>query len=388
VKTDVRQGSRKEAAHDGVSHVRRRLAGILDTMSDAICAYDREWRFVYLNPQAELSLRRPAAELLGRVVWEVFPDAHDSLVQREYLRAQAEQTPRVFEDAYPEAGLWFEQHLFPSPEGLTVWARDVTQRKLDEAQRAAQLVRSEQRFRALIENSSDAIITVTADGTTLYASPPSERVDGRPAEQRVGRNALDFVHPDDAERLRADFARVATDPDTRASVQYRFSHADGRWIWIEAVAQNLLHDPAIGGIVVNFRDVTQRRAAADAYVNAKHALERSERHYRALIDNGSDLISILDASGVTRYASPSHERILGWRPEELVGTSAFDMLHPDDLAAVGEIFQHGVASGTSGHTAVFRSRHKDGSWRLIEAIGSLPAPDASARSSTPGSCSR
>jgi len=372
VKTGQRQGSR-EGSHEGLSHVRRRLAGILDTVSDGICAYDLDWQIVYVNPQAERFLQRSAAELLGRNVWDVFPDSHGSTTWTEYHRAQAEQVPISFEEHAAEFGRWFEHHLFPSPDGLTVWARDVTERKAEEARRAQLVMQNEKRFRALIENSSDAVLTVTADGTTLYASPSCARIDGRHPEERIGQNALEPVHAEDAPRLLTDFQRLLTAPRTRVSGQYRFRHAEGFWIWIEAVAQNLLDDPAIGGIVINFRDVTQRREAADAYVAAKRALERSERHYRALIDDGSDLISIVDAQSVYLYASPSHERILGWPPQALLGQAAFGLIHPDDLLRVQEVFRKSVVERQAGARATFRFRHGDGSWRILDTIGSVPA---------------
>jgi len=373
VTTNDRQGSRDVGSAEGLSHVRRRLAGILDTMGDGLCAYDAEWRFVYLNPKGEFFLGRPAAELLGVVVWDVFPEAVGSTVWEAYHRAQAEQVPSSFEEHAPELGRWFEHQLFPSPEGLTVWARDVTERRHDEERRAQLVLQSEKRFRALIENSSDAVVMVDAAGTTIYASPSGERVDGFKPEERVGRSALGFAHPEDVERLRQGFEYLLAEPHLRLSGQHRSRHADGSWIWIEAVAQNLLHDPAIGAVVINFRDVTQRRETADAYVAAKHALERSERHYRALIDNGTDLISVVDAGGVIRYASPSHERVLGWAPDELVGRSAFDMVHADDLPDVLARFERANQPESEGGDAMFRYRHRDGSWRLLEAIGS-PAP--------------
>ncbi len=370
---DDRQRSRRVGSAEGVSHVRRRLAGILGTMADGLCAYDADWRFVYLNPQAEVFLGRSADDLLGRVVWEAFPEAVGSTVWQAYLNAQAEQQPSTLEEHAPDLGRWLEHHLFPSPDGLTVWARDVTTRHRDEERRAQLLLQSEQRFRALIENSSDAVLTVAADGTVLYVSPSAERVDGHKPEERIGKSALKFVHPDDVEGLRADFARVIASPHERVTGQRRFRHANGSWIWIDAVGQNLLHDPAIGAIVINFRDVTQRREAADAYVAAKRALERSERHYRSLIDNGTDLISVLDPDGVILYASPSHERVLGWSPDELVGRSAFDLVHEEDLPVVLERFARATQPGSSGGGAVFRYRHRDGTWRELEATGS-PTP--------------
>jgi diguanylate cyclase (GGDEF)-like protein/PAS domain S-box-containing protein len=368
------QGNRS-GAQNGVSHVRRRLPAILDTMSAALCAYDTDWRIVYLNPQAEIFLGKMADELVGRVVWEVYPEARGSLVWEQYHRAQETQEALRFEEYSPDIGRCFEQHLFPSPEGLTVWARDITEEQAERARRAQQITDSERRFRALIENSTDGVLTVSATGTILYASPSCARIDGRPTEERIGGNILDTVHPDEVAEIGAQFAQLLSAPGAQVSGQNRFRHADGSWIWIEAIGQNLLHEPAIGAIVINFRDVTQRRVAAERYATARRELEQSERYYRALIDNGTDLISVIDAHGKLLYASPSHARILGWAPEELIGRVAFDLIHPDDRARIVQAFVDATASGAAGGSGVFRFRHHDGGWRQIEAIGQPPAPE-------------
>jgi PAS domain S-box-containing protein len=99
------------------------------------------------------------------------------------------------------------------------------------------------------------------------------------------------------------------------------------------------------------------------------ALRASEQHFRSLIENALDLVSILSAEGAFQYASPSNERILGYRPEELTARDAFAFVHPDDAARTREAFSRAVQHPGVTPTLQFRFRHKDGSWRFIEAIG-------------------
>ncbi len=105
----------------------------------------------------------------------------------------------------------------------------------------------------------------------------------------------------------------------------------------------------------------------------KHRMERqlreSEQHFRSLIENATDLITILDCDGIIRFASPSHLPLLGYRPGELVGRNAFELVHPDDLADVKKAF-HQVLTTRSLLSAEYRTRHKNGSWRFIESKGS------------------
>jgi diguanylate cyclase (GGDEF)-like protein/PAS domain S-box-containing protein len=120
---------------------------------------------------------------------------------------------------------------------------------------------SEERFRSLIQNSSDVVMIVEADGRARYVSPAVERILGYKPENGVGRTIFGppMMHPHDTERVRDVFARLSRSPGIEANVDCRLRHADGRWIHVEAIAKNLLFDPSVRGIVVNYRDVTERK---------------------------------------------------------------------------------------------------------------------------------
>ena len=123
-----------------------------------------------------------------------------------------------------------------------------------------QLRRSEERFRSLVQNSVDVNMVVRADGTIAYESAAAERVLGVQVDERLGQPAFQIVHPDDrdfGERLLADVMRT---PGAEMSGELRARHADGSWRTIEAVLKNLLDDPAVDGVVVNYRDITTRKS--------------------------------------------------------------------------------------------------------------------------------
>ncbi len=127
----------------------------------------------------------------------------------------------------------------------------------------AALIQHEQWFRALIEQSSDAIILLTGEGTILYASPSTARVTGYAAEELVGMNGFASVHPDELERMPQRFNNLLDHPGEVITVEYRLRHKDGTWRWMEGTMTNLLHDPTIDAIVVNFRDITERKQAEE-----------------------------------------------------------------------------------------------------------------------------
>jgi diguanylate cyclase (GGDEF)-like protein/PAS domain S-box-containing protein len=141
-------------------------------------------------------------------------------------------------------------------EGLI---EDVTERT-----RATQaLRRSEEYFRSLIENALDTITILGPDGTITYESPSSRRMVGYAPEEMVGSNVFDYIHPDDLVRTREAFASLGAITGRTTSIELRFRHGDGSWRHLEAVGRNLLDDPVVGGIVVNARDVTDRREVED-----------------------------------------------------------------------------------------------------------------------------
>jgi len=138
-------------------------------------------------------------------------------------------------------------------------------RKEKEAAEAA-VRRSEAYFRSLIENGTEVITILDPDGTVRYESPTLERVLGYTPEELVGRNAFDFIHPDDREHAQSALQRRLEIPGMGPALEVRFRHQDGSWRWLEVRSNNLLADPHIGGLVINSHDITDRKRAEERLV--------------------------------------------------------------------------------------------------------------------------
>jgi PAS domain S-box-containing protein len=131
-----------------------------------------------------------------------------------------------------------------------------------ERKRAEEEVRrSEERLRALIENSADVISLLSAEGKNLYATPSQTKVLGVTPEENRGRDAFENIHPDDLETARERFATCLASPGQPVTAEVRLRHTDGSWRVIEAVGVNRLEDPSVRAIVANYRDVTARKEA-------------------------------------------------------------------------------------------------------------------------------
>lgn len=106
---------------------------------------------------------------------------------------------------------------------------------------------------------------------------------------------------------------------------------------------------------------------------------RSERYFRALIENANEVISVLDEDGVILYKSPAVKRVLGYSPEEMVGRSAFDFVHPDDLPRLEQAFRAVIATPGLALTVEYRARHRDGEWRVLASSGTNALDDPAIR---------
>ena len=138
-------------------------------ISDAVFALDKEWRFTYLNGQAERLLQYDEDELLGTVVWDAFPEAVGSPFQQQYERAMETQEPVQFEASYPPLEGWFEVRAYPSETGLSVYFRDVTERvrQQKELQRRERALRRAYKILGDVDRSFsqqiEALLTVVRD---------------------------------------------------------------------------------------------------------------------------------------------------------------------------------------------------------------------------------
>jgi PAS domain S-box-containing protein len=117
---------------------------------------------------------------------------------------------------------------------------------------------SERRFRALTENSADGIALLDAKGAIRYKSPTSAQALGYSVGELVGMNVFELTHPDDVQSVSLLLSTLVEKPETPLTIQFRFRHKDGSWCWLEATGNNLLAEPAVQAIVVNYRDITER----------------------------------------------------------------------------------------------------------------------------------
>ncbi len=223
------------------------------------------------------------------------------------------------------------EKLEPTVRRAVEEARERAQRKRAETE----LVRREKYFRTLTENSLDVLTILSSDGNFQYNSPSLKTVLGYEPADVAGRSAFELVHPDDLVSLKEAFERTLRNPAERILHQFRIRRSNGSWCDVETVCQNRLDDPEIAGIVVNARDITERKRAAEALEKSEASLAAAQR----IANLGSWELDLLNPGAIDinqLHWSDEAYRIFGFEPRQVSATNElfFDRVHPEDRERV------------------------------------------------------
>jgi PAS domain S-box-containing protein len=177
------------------TRVEQQLRQVIDLMSDAFAAVDRSWRFTYVNDRYVEIARMPREDLIGNVVWDVFPEARKLRVYDEARRAMAENRFTTVEEYYAPLSLWFQSRIYPTADGLAIFTTDVTERRRIDSIKEEMLAAA-RRLAAIVESSHDAVIGMNLDGTITAWNHAAERMYGYAADEAIGRS-IRLVVPED-----------------------------------------------------------------------------------------------------------------------------------------------------------------------------------------------
>ncbi|HLM69174.1 MAG TPA: PAS domain S-box protein, partial [Longimicrobium sp.] len=329
-----------------------RTRRILESITDAFFALDHDWRFTWLNDEAEHLLARSREELMGRGIWDEFPAAVGTLFQQEYERAVREQRPVGFEAYYPPPlDATYEVRAYPSDDGLSVYFRNVSERI--EAQRAVR--ESEERYRSLIEATSAIVWTAPASGEFGGEQPGWSAFTGQTAAQYTGTGWMACVHPDDRAHTAAAWTQ-ALEARRPYETEHRLRRTDGEYreMWVRAVP--VLHaDGSIREWVGVHTDITEEK-------RVEAALRRSEESYRFLADTIPQLIWTTLPDGYHEYYNRRWYEYTGLSFEETRGSGWNDVLHPDDKERAWARWRHSLDTGEP-YSIEYRFKGRDGVYR-------------------------
>ena len=260
-------------------------------------------------------------DLLGKTDLEFSLKEHAEKYLADDKKVVVTKKPLYVEELiYDQKSIkWFETFKMPIFDenknviGTTGYAQDITERK--ETQLEVQ--RISQHYQAIIEKSPDGFVLIDEHNKFKYASPSAYKMFGYELSDLVGLGPDNLIHPDDLAMVFSNLNRVFNDPDYTTTMECRLRHKNGNWMWIESIFTDLIQDPAVQSIVINFRDVNDRRHAEDK-------LRESEDKYRNIFENIQDVFYQVDMNGIITDISPSVKDYFGLDSEFVIGKLVFD----------------------------------------------------------------
>ena len=336
-----------KAAQEKLREREHQLRAIFDGALDAMLLADDAGNYKDVNPAACKLFGVSREELLSRNIqdfgaekdgpldaWRV-RDGHSS-GQSRLARADGEKRDIEFSST---ANVLPGLHL--------VVLRDLTERR-----------RAESRFESMIENGTDLILLTQADQTIRYASGSLFGMLGYTREEWIGQKVLDFVHPDDLPATKSTRRALVENVTPNITHQVRVRHRDGSWRWVESRAKNQLHDPAVGAIVANIRDITER----------VQAHEKASR-LAAIVESSDDAILSRDIAGKITSWNRGAERLFQWKAEEIVGKDVATIVPQEVRDTEIPMLMSHVLLGESVESYETTRLRKDGS--LVEVTLTL-----------------
>jgi len=340
---------------------------IFNLMADGVFGVDEAGNCTFINKAALKMLGYPRKQCIGKNIWQLihdqfaggkgYPEQTCGIIKS----LQGKTVKRTKDSFFRSDGSRMLVRYQSSPivredaiKGIVVTfnciGRDTEGSKHDEEQ----LRLNERRFRHLVQNGADMIAILDELGNYRYVSPTSISVLGTPAENFIGKNAFDFIHPDDVSGVLCQFQRLQHEKHL-VIPEFRFSDHRGNWRWLETVISNMTDDPAVGGIVANSRDITDRK-------QAEMTLRSSEEKYRLLFQYGPlpkwiydiETLAILDVNttAIHKY---------GYSRTEFISMTIKDLRPESEIPNMIKGYEEALSRNQDiNHFGVYTHRKKNG----------------------------
>ena len=342
----------KQVLQDANEH----LSNVLENMTDAFVALDREFRITYVNQQtARLNNMQPE-EIIGKTHWEMWSWSVGTIVEQNYRQALAEQTAVHFEVLYEPLKMWLEIHAYPSEEGMGIYFRDITTRKTAETS----LQNALQRLNFHVENSPLAVVEWDDEFRVSRWSVEAERIFGWQASEVIGKNFQDwqFVFTEDLEAVTDTVTRLTQGIENRNISYNRNYTKDNSIVYCEWYNSTLLDESGkLISVLSLALNVTKRKIM-------EGALRESEERFREMADASPTLIWMSDTSKVCSYFNKTWLEFTGRTIQQEMGNGWTEGVHPEDLQYCIDIYINAFDAREKFSTE-YRLKRYDGEYRWI-----------------------
>ena len=304
---------------------------IIQSSDDCIKILDLEGNLEYINSRGHELMEMGDKSFIGQPLPNFWPEEDRRKLKVEFEKARSGGIGRHTGICATARGnnRWWDVLISPITDAhgvvdrLLVVSRDITKQKLSDEK----LFKKEQFFRSLIENASDLVTVLRPDGAIVYESPACERMLGYRQDERIGCNCLDYIHPDDLDRVKIAFGYAQQNGAAPESVEYRYRHKNGSYVSLEVIGHSSFDEDGEPIVIINKRDVTDRKAIEEK-------LRTSEEQYRNVVETQTEMICRFLPDTTLTFVNEAYCRYFGKPREELIGTKAIELI-PEDLREAG-----------------------------------------------------
>ncbi|MBB5440227.1 PAS domain S-box-containing protein [Pedobacter sp. AK017] len=334
---------------------KQKIATILESFTDAFFEVDLDWTVTYWNKECERLLDKSKSDIIGKNLWKEFSKAISLKFYTEYHKAMREKVAVRFQEYWPQKKMWVEVSAFPSGEGLSVYFKDITEWK----RITRQLEREKKRYYDLFNHSP--LPQWVYDFKTLsilQVNDAAIKQYGYSRREFLKMTLIDIRPPEDV----STFTQILDNDILKGrfnSSVVRHRKKNGDVIFVSVDGNSVFFDNKNARLVMAVDQTEQ--------IKAELELGRSEQRFKALVQDGSDLIGILDEQGNYKYVSPTTKQILGIETAHFIGKNAFEFIHPDDRSATLSQFEQ-LANEKRVKLLPFRFVDGKGKYRWIETV--------------------
>lgn len=295
--TDI---SERKKAEQELSTAYNKLNAMLESIADGLAVLNREWRYTYFSQVAARIVGVRTEDLLGKVIWDVFPEAKKLKFYDHFQRGMAGE-PQHFEEYYPEPlNIWLELHCYPSEEGLTIYFRDITSQKRAEEE----LAKTARLLEAISDNTGDVIFSKDRDGRLTYANRATLRLVGKTLEKVLGYTDAELLKDKEAARKVMENDRRIMEAGRAEDIEEMVPLPDGsERVWLSRKVPYRDSNGTVIGLLGVSRDITERKRADEILMRSEKVAALGRMAASLAHDINNPLAAVMNTLYIATHSS-------------------------------------------------------------------------------------